>query len=276
MNHRLLQHLLCFPIIICNTPLNQSKNTAHDQQQTKNHKDLARNIVQVMPVKSPTKPLQNQQSPYYCQNSYQATQHTVWKLPPAPPVHKIAPCPDLRDTYYRPGKPHHVTMYFYGFKRRRVRRWRWCSPKSASTILQQCDSKIEMVTWSMVWEILITWIVSGYHLKLCTNRNNVGIQACCGSRSCRNPAGSGRCHCMCTCVWINRINAWLRMSRRIKVLLDTWCSISRPKTHISIGHGITVPHSNVRPKGNIYIVHDGLCRWVVWDLHRCSVCVVTQ
>jgi len=115
----------------------------------------------------------------------------------------------------------------------------------------------------VVREIFTSWIESRYHLKLRTNGDDVGIRACCCSRTRRNPAGSGRCNGRCTRVCIYRINTWSCLSRGIKILLNTGCAITIPKAHISVGHAVAVPHSNVGPEGNIYIVYDGLCRWVI-------------
>ena len=115
----------------------------------------------------------------------------------------------------------------------------------------------------VIREIFTLRIESRYHLKLRTNGDDVGILACCCKRTRRNPDGSGRCHGRCTRVCIYRINTWSGLPRGIKILLDTGYAISIPKAHISVGHAVTVPHSNVGPESNIYIVHYGLCRWVI-------------
>ncbi len=112
----------------------------------------------------------------------------------------------------------------------------------------------------VVREIFITRIESRYHLKLCPNGDHVGIIACCCSRTRRNPAGSSCCHSRCTRVCIYLINIRSGLARGIKILLDTRCAIPIPKAHISVGHAVAVPHSNVGPEGNIYMVNYGLCR----------------
>jgi len=91
----------------------------------------------VVEVKTPIYPLQNDDGSRYSQDSYQASKHTVRELPPAPPVHKIASSPDLRDTDNGPGKPHEIAVYLYGFIRKCHNR-----AKRASTIWDQRDGEI--------------------------------------------------------------------------------------------------------------------------------------
>ena len=138
----------------------------------------------------------------------------------------------------------------------------WC--KCTSTSRQQRDVEVKMV--AVVKCESRTVIVSRYHRKLCVYRNDISIVACCCDGPSWSPAGPCRCNGEITRVCIYRVNARSRLTRGVKVLLDTWCAVSIPKAHISVGHTGTISNGNIGPRGDINIVHDFFCLWVIGDL----------